>query len=66
MREYQVRFCEGLGVKLPGSTRQKRRIKGANGMSGQRRIATEMMRRRNNGPRHNRKSRPLSEARELE
>src|ERR1700704_2716861 len=21
MREYQVRFCEGLGVKLPGSTR---------------------------------------------
>ena len=22
MREYQVRFCEGLGVKLPGSTRQ--------------------------------------------
>ena len=24
MREYQVRFCEGLGVKLPGSTRQNR------------------------------------------
>ena len=21
MREYQVRFCEGLGVKFPGSTR---------------------------------------------
>jgi hypothetical protein len=21
MREYQVRFCEGLGVKLPGPTR---------------------------------------------
>jgi hypothetical protein len=45
---------------------QKRRIKGANGMSGQRRIATDMMRHRNNGPDHNRKSRPLSEARELE
>src|SRR6202045_1996759 len=26
MREYQVRFCEGLGVKLPGSTRQNRRF----------------------------------------
>jgi hypothetical protein len=25
MREYQVRFCERLGVKLPGPTRQKRR-----------------------------------------
>jgi hypothetical protein len=24
MREYQVRFCEGLGVKLPGSTRHGR------------------------------------------
>src|SRR6202162_4021034 len=24
MREYQVRFCEGLGVKFPGPTRQKR------------------------------------------
>ena len=23
MREYQVRICEGLGVKLPGPTRQK-------------------------------------------
>ena len=22
-REYQVRFCEGLGVKFPGPTRQK-------------------------------------------
>lgn len=22
MREYQARFCEGLGVKLPGSTRR--------------------------------------------
>ena len=22
MREYHVRICEGLGVKLPGSTRQ--------------------------------------------
>ena len=25
MREYQVRICEGLGVKFPGPTRQKRR-----------------------------------------
>ena len=25
MREYQVRFCEGLGVKFPGSTRQERK-----------------------------------------
>ena len=25
MREYQVRICERLGVKLPGPTRQKRR-----------------------------------------
>src|SRR5258707_139852 len=25
-REVQVRICEGLGVKLPGPTRQKRRI----------------------------------------
>ena len=24
MREYQVRFCERLGVKLPGPTRQIR------------------------------------------
>ena len=24
MREYHVRICEGLGVKLPGSTRQIR------------------------------------------
>ncbi len=24
MREYQVRFCEGLGVKFPGPTRQPR------------------------------------------
>ena len=23
MREYHVRICEGLGVQLPGSTRQK-------------------------------------------
>ncbi len=23
MREYHVRFCEGLGVKFPGPTRQK-------------------------------------------
>jgi len=27
MREYHVRICEGLGVKLPGPTRQSRRIK---------------------------------------
>ena len=26
MREYHVRFCEGLGVKFPGPTRHKRRI----------------------------------------
>jgi hypothetical protein len=26
MREYQVRICEGLGVKFPGPTRQKRRF----------------------------------------
>ena len=26
MREYQVRFCERLGVKFPGPTRQKRRL----------------------------------------
>src|SRR5215213_18015 len=25
MREYQVRFCEGLGVKFPGPTRHSRR-----------------------------------------
>ena len=25
-REVHVRFCEGLGVKLPGPTRQSRRI----------------------------------------
>ena len=25
-REYQVRFCERLGVKFPGPTRQKRRL----------------------------------------
>src|SRR5438477_7632299 len=25
-RECQVRFCEGLGVKFPGSTRQKRKV----------------------------------------
>jgi hypothetical protein len=24
MREYHVRICEGLGVQLPGSTRQTR------------------------------------------
>jgi hypothetical protein len=24
MREYHVRICEGLGVQLPGSTRQRR------------------------------------------
>ena len=23
MREYQVRFCEGLGVKFPGPTRRE-------------------------------------------
>src|ERR1700720_425480 len=28
MREYQVRFCEGLGVKFPGSTRHDRIIPG--------------------------------------
>src|ERR1700693_5712400 len=26
MREYQVRFCEGLGVKFPGSTRPVLRV----------------------------------------
>jgi len=26
MREYHVRFCEGLGVKFPGPTRQLRTI----------------------------------------
>ena len=25
MREYQVRICEGLGVKFPGPTRHSRR-----------------------------------------
>ena len=25
MREYQVRFCERLGVKFPGATRHSRR-----------------------------------------
>src|SRR5262245_35162512 len=25
MREYHVRICEGLGVKFPGPTRQKRK-----------------------------------------
>src|SRR5262249_48627158 len=28
MREYQVRICEGLGVKFPGPTRHSRRIDG--------------------------------------
>lgn len=27
-RECQVRFCEGLGVKFPGPTRQSRRFDG--------------------------------------
>ena len=27
MREYHVRICEGLGVQLPGSTRQARFLK---------------------------------------
>jgi len=26
MREYQVRFCEGLGVKFPGPTRHTRSL----------------------------------------
>src|SRR6266446_10004191 len=26
-REYQVRFCERLGVKFPGPTRQQRRLR---------------------------------------
>ena len=29
MREYQVRFCERLGVKFPGPTRQKLRFRAA-------------------------------------
>ena len=33
MREYHVRICEGLGVKFPGSTRQKLPRRGLSGMS---------------------------------
>jgi hypothetical protein len=40
MREYQVRICEGLGVKFPGPTRHQRRIDGAGAMSGPTSIAT--------------------------
>jgi hypothetical protein len=43
----------------------QRRINSANDMSGQRRIATEMMRRCNNGPGHNRKSRPRADRERL-
>src|SRR6202011_5031188 len=32
-RECQVRFCEGLGGKFPGSTRQSRRLIDVHGMS---------------------------------
>ena len=32
-RECQVRFCEGLGVKFPGPTRQSRRLDNVLGMS---------------------------------
>jgi hypothetical protein len=31
MREYQVRFCEGLGVKFPGPTRHSRRTNAPQG-----------------------------------
>ena len=33
MREYHVRICEGLGVKFPGSTRQKLPRRGQGGVS---------------------------------
>jgi hypothetical protein len=33
-RECQVRFCEGLGVKFPGPTRQTRRFRDVRDMSG--------------------------------
>ena len=33
MREYHVRICEGLGVKFPGSTRQKRTLRRVSSMS---------------------------------
>jgi hypothetical protein len=33
MREYHVRFCEGLGVKFPGPTRQKQKSGGGVRMS---------------------------------
>ena len=33
MREYQVRICEGLGVKYPGPTRQVRRDRHATAIS---------------------------------
>jgi len=44
MREYQVRFCEGLGVKLPGSTRHQRQIHGTGAVSGPPPVATGLAR----------------------
>src|ERR1700720_1403501 len=43
MREYQVRFCEGLGVKFPGSTRQSRSIDPALGVSRSPSITSEQI-----------------------
>src|SRR6267143_4983618 len=40
MRECQVRFCEGLGVKFPGPTRQSRRMSNVLGMSASPRLRT--------------------------
>ena len=34
MREYHVRFCEGLGVKFPGPTRQPETFAGVRPTSG--------------------------------
>jgi hypothetical protein len=45
-REAYVRFCEGLGVKFPGPTRQARQFGAlvARGMSAMPPIPTELMR----------------------
>jgi hypothetical protein len=42
MREYPVRICEGLGVKFPGPTRQKRQINKEDGMSDSPPIASAL------------------------
>ena len=43
MREYQVRICERLGVKLPGPTRQDQPICNDRAVSASRPKATELL-----------------------